>query len=100
MLLCKPLLVGGFGSSDLQIQLETSPVPSICTQRISSLFLLATQALASSADKDWLWQMSNVIISAFNVVPSGVKPKFVELTATRTDIDAGVDSNCTIRRLS
>ena len=89
----EPLLIADVGSSSFQIPLETSPVPSICTQRISSLFLLATQAVASSADNDWLWQMRNVIRSAFNVVPGGVSPKFVELTATRTAFDSGVDSN-------
>ena len=41
-----------------------------------------------------------VSVPASAVVPGGVKPKFLVLTATRTFFDSGVDSVCTILRLS
>ena len=67
---------------------------------MASLLLPGMQVVGSSSDKDCSWQIKNDILSEFNVVPGGVNPKLVVLTATRTALEAGVDSYCTIRRLS
>ena len=94
--------MGGVGCtfSSFHMPLVTSPAPSIWTHRIASLLLFDRQVVGSFGDNDRSWQIRNEIFSEFNVVPGGVNPNFVVITAMRTAFDAGVDSYCTIRRLS
>ena len=79
---------------------STEPVPSIWTHWIFNLFLPGMQDVGSTSEVLFWWQMRKVRVPASAVVPGGVKPKLVVLTATRTFWDSGVDSVCTRRKLS